>query len=389
MFERRFEPNPNLAHRFPGALLSRLVDDRPLYNLGESYGSVLSWEDLQQLGVEQEIAGLQLNYGTSRGDERLRTALAASLGINPDQVLVTAGAIAALFLTIFTCVGPGDEVLTTAPNFTPIFDAISAAEAVPVLIPLQFDDGFELPLQPIEDLCSERTRLAIFTSPGTPSARYLSPSRLKDAFGIIRRKAPQARIIIDEDYRRASLGNAADTSSVISWDEDVIVLESLSKSHGAPGLRIGWLASRDTNFLNRVVPAKFGTSISAGVMDEALARLILSKEEQILARFRGELRQRLQFVEEWLSEEREWMEWLQPEAGAYCAVRLRPERFNPAAVEAFFTNLDSVGVQLARASWFKGPANVMRLGFGHERPERLAEALQIVTKTLKEAAASS
>ena len=53
---------------------------------------------LGELGDPAELAGLPLGYGTSRGDDELRELIAAEAGVHPDQVLVTVGAIEAMFL---------------------------------------------------------------------------------------------------------------------------------------------------------------------------------------------------------------------------------------------------------------------------------------------------
>ena len=80
---------------FPASPISALIDGSPQYDLGESYAPHLSVADIVD---PAELAGLSLGYGTSAGDEELRALVAARLGIPAGQVLLTAGASAALFL---------------------------------------------------------------------------------------------------------------------------------------------------------------------------------------------------------------------------------------------------------------------------------------------------
>ncbi|MFI5081174.1 MAG: hypothetical protein ACHQCE_08880, partial [Streptosporangiales bacterium] len=81
--------------QFPASPITELIDGSPQFNLGESYAPHLSVADLLD---PAEVAGLSLGYGTSAGDEELRALIAARLGVPEGQVLLTAGASAALFL---------------------------------------------------------------------------------------------------------------------------------------------------------------------------------------------------------------------------------------------------------------------------------------------------
>jgi DNA-binding transcriptional MocR family regulator len=81
--------------QFPSSPITALIDESPCYNLGESFGRHLSVADILDPG---ELAGLSLGYGTSAGDAEVRARVAERHGIPDEQVLLTTGAAAALFL---------------------------------------------------------------------------------------------------------------------------------------------------------------------------------------------------------------------------------------------------------------------------------------------------
>jgi DNA-binding transcriptional MocR family regulator len=58
------------------------------------------------------------------------------------------------------------------------------------------------------------------------------------------------------------------------------------------------------------------------------------------------------------------VDWLRPDAGALCCFRLKPEAFDGAAVERFYTALAEEGVRVANGTWFGEEQRVFRLGFG-------------------------
>lgn len=377
-----------MPQRFPVSHLTSLIDEQSRYNLGGSYPVCLTWSELGALGAQDYLADLSVGYGTSPGNLRLRAAIATSILAKPDDVIVTMGAVGALYLTMLVLAGPGDEVVTVTPNFPPTVDAIDAVGATAVLVPLCFDEAYRLPLDRLGQALSARTALVVLVTPGNPSGVAATRAELEAALRLIRSRAPGARIVIDETFRRASYHDAGPQPSVASWDEDVITIESLSKGHGAPGLRIGWLICRDANLRRQLGAAKMGTAIACGAVDEALATLILEHEPHVLAGRRGAMRRSRQRVAEWVASSGGEVEWVPPDAGALCCIRLRPERFGDLEVAAVYAAFRKRGVKIAPAAMFGDAKRIFRLGFGGVPEGTLVEALGEMADSLAEVSAS-
>ena len=101
---------------FAPSAISALIDSAVRYDLAESTCPPLR---LGELLDPVELKDLELGYGTTRGDAELRTLIAAGAGVAADQVLVTVGAIEAMFLVAQATCGPGDRVLLATPCPTP------------------------------------------------------------------------------------------------------------------------------------------------------------------------------------------------------------------------------------------------------------------------------
>jgi hypothetical protein len=99
--------------QFPASPITALIDEKPRYYLGESMAHDLTVAGLLGLEGMARLAEVRLGYGTSAGDPALRAQVAARLGIPGSQVLITAGAAGALFLTGLLC-GDG-EILVGRP----------------------------------------------------------------------------------------------------------------------------------------------------------------------------------------------------------------------------------------------------------------------------------
>lgn len=84
----------------------------------------------------------------------------------------------------------------------------------------------------------------------------------------------------------------------------------------------------------------------------------------------------------WCAAERERIEWVRPDAGALCCVRLRTDAFGEAAVSRFWESLPEHDLQLASGTWFGESDRVFRLGFGYLPPQKLTAALTALATVL-------
>ena len=82
----------------------------------------------------------------------------------------------------------------------------------------------------------------------------------------------------------------------------------------------------------------------------------------------------------------DFVDWVRPDAGALCCVRLKPGVFDEFAVERFYQALANKGTRVANGTWFGDEARVFRLGFGLLPMAELGDALAALAAALKEAA---
>jgi hypothetical protein len=357
--------------------MTALLDVSVRYDLAESTCPPLNLGDLADAAT---LAGLPLAYGTSHGDAELRALIAADAGVAAEQVLVTVGAIEAMFLLAqATCV-PGDRVLLTTPCFPPARTVPEGLGARVDVVPLSFDDGYRLPLDRIRDQLEPRTRLVSLASPQNPSGVRFTEQELGTLLAAVRDCAPDAVVLVDETYRESTYGDAAPPQSVATLSPQVVTCSSVSKAHGAPGLRLGWLTTTDAALNDRLCAAKFLTTIACSTIDEFLAMQVLRQRAEILAPRAKRLQEALDELQAWTRDQP--IEIVVPDGGALCCLRLPTDRFSDEAVRTFYARLAERETRVAPGSWFGEQDRVFRLGFGHLSPSdfsaalgRLAEAL--------------
>jgi aspartate/methionine/tyrosine aminotransferase len=362
---------------FAPSPMTALIDQPVRYDLAESTCPPLRVADLADAAA---LAELPLGYGTTRGDAGLRASIAADAGVAADQVLTTVGAIEAMFLLAQVSCRPGDRVLLAAPYFPPARTVPAGIGASVDAVALSFDEGYRLPLDRIAAALTPATRLVSLASPQNPSGVRFTEEELRGLLAAMAERAPDAVLLVDETYRASTYGDAPVPASAAGLSSRVVTCSSLSKAHGAAGLRLGWLTATDPDRYERLREAKFVTTVACSTVDEYLATRVLRRQPEILAARAQRLRHALDELLEWARTQP--VEIVRPDGGALCCLRLPADRFSDDAVATFYAALAARDARVAPGSWFGEHDRVFRLGFGHlaagdftEALDRLADAV--------------
>ncbi len=366
-------------NRFPSNDIITLTGPAPRFDLAESVGPDLTLGTLLN-GIEpSELASFPLSYGTAAGDLSLRSIIATNHGVGADDVVVTVGGMQALFLTAFILCNPGDEVVTTTslfPNARTILEAVGATVRE---LPVSFAGSYKLDPGSFEKLLSPKTKLVSLASPQNPSGVALSLTELENLLSLMEKICPDAYLLVDETYREAAYGNRLTAPSAVNLSDKILVCASLSKCHGAPALRLGWAITRDRALRDQILLGKFNTVVSCSPLDEMLGLKVLERQKSIIGERRSHLAQGYATVERWISRHPDFVEWVAPDAGALCCVRLKESSFDAAGVHEFYRRLSDLDTRVANGQWFGDELRVFRLGFGLLAIDDLETALKKIS----------
>ena len=381
--------NAEWVGRFPRNEIISLIDENRRHNLGESTARDLTFGDLLDLLEDdgEALRSLGLGYGSSAGSPVLRQVVADACGIPPDWVITTQGCALGLFLLAFELCRPGDEAVLVTPCFPHSRDGLRGCGVQVRQVPVRFSDGYRIDPSRIADALSTATRLVSIATPQNPSGVRVPEATIRAILDAMTARAPDAWLFVDETYRDATYGNEVPPPSTAAIGGRLIAGSSVSKAHGAPGLRVGWLTVADDDLRQRLAVAKFNTVISGSVVGEALAAALLARGSSVLAPRRALLAEGLAILAQWHARERHRLEWIRPDAGALCCFQLAPGAFDSAAVVRFWAALPSNDLQLASGSWFGDERRVFRLGFGYLPIADLPAALAAVSRAMDQAVA--
>jgi aspartate/methionine/tyrosine aminotransferase len=346
---------------------------------------LLSSSDCEALSLEELLAmtdedsrrlwdTLKLGYTESAGHPRLRAAIAATYnGLSPEDILVVTPE-EGIFLSLQTLLKPGDHVVCTFPGYQSLYEIPRAIGCRVALWEPTEGDDWQFDLDRLEKLLQPDTRLVVVNFPHNPTGGLLSLETFTDLVVLLRQRG--IPLFSDEMYRHLEIDPGRTLPAACETDAQGVSLCGLSKSYGLPGLRIGWLASRNRNFLAHASRLKDYTTICASAPSEILAIMALNHRDTILARQRERLIANLDVLETFMTAHIDTFDWRKPAGGSICF----PALHRPEGAAAFCRTLvEKTGIMLLPATPFHYGDRHVRMGFGRDN---LPEVLERLAKYL-------
>ncbi|MGE0027935.1 MAG: aminotransferase class I/II-fold pyridoxal phosphate-dependent enzyme [Thermoleophilia bacterium] len=296
------------------------------WNLCASDTEPVSLRELLALADDEGRAlwdGLGLGYTESAGHPLLRAEIAGMYdGLEPDDVLVCAGAEEAIFILAGVLAGPGERAVTVVPAYQSLHEVARAAGADVDVVQLDVGAGSEwtLDLDRFRDAVTPSTRLVMVNAPNNPTgwlpdaADFAEIVRIAEAAGAV--------VVSDEVYRLLEADPADRLPAGAELSDRAVSVGVMSKAFGLAGLRIGWIASRDRDLLARAAARKDWTTICSSAPSEALAIIALRARESLLSRARAIVEGNRALAEGFAAAHPELVEWTPPRGGTTAFPRL-------------------------------------------------------------------
>jgi len=298
---RRFAFVPGMVNLSPSNPASPTVGD-----LLELTGTPLS-----------DLRGLSLDYSQTAGVSSLRQAVAALYeDLDAEQVVVTSGATEAVLLVLEAIIDRGARVVIESPLYGIYEPLLHLLGAEVTRYELAARDGFEYDFGRLEQLVqTSRAELLIVNPYNNPTGRGLASASSLDTLVELSARAG-CRVISDDVFRYATLHGVA-LRSPLDAAGDAISVGDMTKAWGLGGLRIGWLACRDSSVIERALNTRDYTTNSNSIVSERLAEYALSVRGRLLDSALDVARETCSRVDQFIRHSRGALSWYPP-LGGYC-----------------------------------------------------------------------
>ncbi len=189
-------------------------------------------------------------YTDFRGDPELRAEICRfyreeyGMGVRDEEVFVCASASLGMYLSLEAIVDDGDEVILQAPFFTPYPQQVELARGIPVELATYEDEDFQINIERLESLITERTKALVINSPSNPTGNCLNMETMEQLAEIVVKH--DLLVISDDIYTAFSYQNPfVPFASLPGMRERTIILNSFSKNFTMTGWRIGNIIAPD------------------------------------------------------------------------------------------------------------------------------------------------
>ncbi len=351
------------------------------YNLSVSGVNPLTIEELVE--DPKRIADLLstgLGYPQSNGIIELREKVAGLYpGATPDNIIITTGAAQANFTTIWTLMESNNEILVMLPNYMQIWGIAQNFGLSLKTFSLKEEIGWAIDIEGFDRAVTAQTKLIAVCNPNSPSGQIMSSEEMEAVVSAANRSG--AWLLADEVYAGTERTNEEVTPSFWGSYDRVIVVSSMSKAYGLPGLRIGWVVA-PAEIIEQIWARQEYITISSTILANVLAAHALSPEvrPRIIARTRDYIRQGYGIFERWAKQHGELISWVPPKAGAFACVRYHADANSTELCERL---IKDHGTYVVPGDHF-GMDGYLRIGFGVsedillEGLNRVAGAIQTI-----------
>ena len=192
-----------------------------------------------------------LEYSPSQGYLSLRKALVNyyeryQIKLVPEDIIITSGGSEAVLFAFMSCLNPGDEIILTEPAYANYMSFAISAGAVIKSVVTTIEEGFSLPkIDEFVKLINEKTKAILICNPNNPTGYLYTQKEMNQLRDIV--KKYNLYLFADEVYREFIYTGSPYISAMHleGLEENVILIDSVSKRYSECGIRIGALITKN------------------------------------------------------------------------------------------------------------------------------------------------
>ncbi|MFD1063220.1 pyridoxal phosphate-dependent aminotransferase [Winogradskyella litorisediminis] len=383
--------------KMPSSPIRKLV---PYATQAEKEGKTVYYLNIGQPDIKTPQVALDavkvhsldiLAYTRSEGSEDYRKKIAAyyaknDINVTHDDIIVTTGGSEALLFAFGSIMDKDDEIIIPEPFYANYngFSIASGVNVVPVIS--KIEDNFALPpIEEFEKLITSKTKAILICNPGNPTGYLYSKEEIRQLADLVVKH--DLFLIADEVYREFVYDGISHYSILQEekLKEHAIIIDSVSKRYSMCGARIGYLVSKNKEFIQtalKYAQARLSPPTLAQIASEAALNTPDSYFKEVIEEY---VDRRDTLITE--LEKIEGVKVAKPNGAFYCIAELpvkNSDKFAQWLLESF--NFENETVMVAPAAGFYSSPDVglnqIRIAYVLKE-ESLKKAVNIIAEALK------
>lgn len=327
-------------------------------------------------------------YTSNYGIEPLREAIAKKfnkdngLHMEISNIIVAVGANQAVSIAMTAMLDPGDEVLVPNPSWLHYFYCAELCGAKTVSYPLLEENEFNVQIEDIEHLITPKTKMIIVNSPNNPTGSVLTIESLEKIAKIA--KENNLIVLSDEIYEKLLYDGSKHTSiaSLPGMEERTIIINGVSKAYAMTGWRIGFVASKNPEFISAMIRVLQYTVTCAASVSQYAALAALEGPQECTEEMRVQFDRRRKLVYESINKI-PGLSCICPKGAFYCFVNIKGLGISDEEASHYYLN--EAGVAMIPGSAFgEYGTGYLRIAFSnsYENIEKAMDKIKAATEKL-------
>lgn len=287
---------PEVSNRVKNAYQSPIRKLVPFANQAKAAGKKVYHLNIGQPDLQTPAIAFEkirntdikvLEYGPSAGNLSYRKKLVEyytrfDVEVSPKNIMVTTGASEAILFLILSCLDKGDEMIIPEPFYANYIGFSEIGDVQIKSITSTIETGFALPsIEEFEKKITSKTKAILICNPNNPTGCLYSKEALEELGALV--KKHNLFLFVDEVYREFCYDGQSFFSvlNLEGCEENVAVVDSISKRYSACGARIGAIITRNTQIIDSI--NKLGQfRLCAPMMGQLMAEAMLDEDESYL-----------------------------------------------------------------------------------------------------------
>ena len=293
---------PNISHkgqRMPASPIRKLT---PFADKAKQEGKTVYHLNIGQPDIETPVGMINAiknidfkvwAYTASEGTLAYRKQLTkyynkAGYNITPEDIIVTTGGSEAISITFMTCLDAGDEVIVPEPFYANYNSFASQSDIIVKPILSTIKNGFALPpISEFEKTITDKTRAIFICSPNNPTGYLYSREEMEALKALVLKH--DLYLFADEAYREFCYNDQPFVSPMHldGIDENVIIIDTVSKRYSACGARLGCIITKNKNVWHAAI--KFAQArLSPGMVEQIAGEAAIDTPDEYFEHVKAE-----------------------------------------------------------------------------------------------------
>ena len=316
-----------------------------------------------------------LGYALGNGYLPLREKLSALYEtVTPDQIAMMNGGEETIYVTMRALLKPGDEIVVQMPSYQSL--SVIAKEIGCSIIEYRpsFEQNWAFDLETLKTKLTPQTRLLILNYPHNPTGACLTDREMSAIVNLCRTHG--LYLIADEVYRFLRMDESCSDASFADLYESAVALGSFSKTFAAPGLRLGWVATKSAELMCKLLAYRHFTSTCSNLPCQWIASELLNRKDEIMQRNNAIVRRNAALLKEFVQQHTDLFAYIPPKGATMAYVKLLGGQ---SAMDFCMEILEHTGVLIVPSSVLESSDEYLRVGLCRES---FQECVRLVSEYL-------